>query len=87
MKLTDSLQKIGKMKDSITIGLLGGLIGAIFMDISNLLIFMAGKAETLYGHIAGGFLVAPFRTKKRKNFILDLTTYSTSTSGRRIRQH
>ncbi|HEY8909000.1 MAG TPA: hypothetical protein VIM51_01795 [Desulfosporosinus sp.] len=70
MKLTDSLQKIGKMKDSITIGLLGGLIGAIFMDISNLLIFKAGKTETLYGYIAGGLFVAPFRTKKRKNFIL-----------------
>jgi len=70
MKLTDSLQKIGKMKDSITIGLLGGLIGTIFMEISNLLIFKAGKTETLYGHIAGGLFVAPFRTKKRKNFIL-----------------
>ena len=70
MKLTDSLQKIGKMKDSITTGLLGGLIGAIFMDISNLLIFKAGKTETLYGYIAGGLFMAPFRTKKRKNFIL-----------------
>ena len=70
MKLTDSLQKIGKMKDSITIGFLGGLIGTIFMDISNLLIFKAGKTETLYGHIAGGLFVAPFRTKKGKNFIL-----------------
>jgi hypothetical protein len=70
IKLTDSLQKIGKMKDSITIGLLGGLIGTIFMEISNLLIFKAGKTETLYGHIAGGLFVTPFRTKRRKNFIL-----------------
>ncbi|TGE33705.1 hypothetical protein [Desulfosporosinus sp. Sb-LF] len=75
MKLTDSLQKIGKMKDSITIGLLGGLMGAIFMDISNLLIFKAGKTETLYGHIAGGLFVAPFRTKQRKNFILGEITH------------
>jgi hypothetical protein len=66
---------IGKMKDSITIGLLGGLIGAIFMDISNLLIFKAGKTETLYGHIAGGLLVAPYRTKQTKNFILGELTH------------
>ncbi len=66
---------IGKMKDSITIGLLGGLVGAIFMDISNLLIFMAGKTETLYGHIAGGLLVAPYRTKQTKNFILGELTH------------
>ena len=58
------------MKDSITIGLLGGLIGAIFMDISNLIIFKAGKTETLYAYIAGELFVAPFRTKQRKNFIL-----------------
>lgn len=75
MKLTDSLQKIGKMKDSITTGLLGGLIGTIFMDISNLLIFKAGKTEVLYGHIAGGLFVAPFRTKQRKNFILGELTH------------
>lgn len=66
---------IGKMKDSITIGLLGGLVGAIFMDISNLLIFKAGKTETLYGHIAGGLFVAPFRTKQPKNFILGELTH------------
>lgn len=59
-----------KMKDSICIGLIGGLIGSIFMDISNLLIFMAGKTETLYGYIAGGLFVAPFRTKQKKNFVL-----------------
>lgn len=70
MKQINSLQKMGKMKDSITTGLLGGFLGAIFMDISNLLIFKAGKTETLYGYIAGGLFVAPFRTKRRKNFIL-----------------
>ncbi|MDP4158697.1 MAG: hypothetical protein Q8911_02880 [Bacillota bacterium] len=70
IKLTDSLHKTGKMKDSITTGLLGGFIGTAFMHLSNLLIFKAGKTETLYGHIAGGLFVAPFRTKQRKNFIL-----------------
>ncbi|WP_407311272.1 hypothetical protein [Desulfosporosinus sp. SB140] len=75
IKLTDSLLRFGKMRDSITIGLLGGLIGTIFMDISNLLIFKAGKTEALYGHIAGGLFVAPFRTKRRKNFILGQMTH------------
>ncbi|ODA38801.1 hypothetical protein [Desulfosporosinus sp. BG] len=62
--------RFSRMKDTISIGLLGGLIGAVFMDISNLLIFKAGKTETLYGYIAGGLFVTPFRTKQRKNFIL-----------------
>ena len=70
MKLTDSLQKVDKMKNSITIGLLGGSIGAIFMEIYNLLLFKAGKTEMLYGHLASGFFATPFRTKKRKNLIL-----------------
>lgn len=59
-----------KMKDSIVVGLLGGLLGTISMNISNLLIFKAGKTEKLYGHIAGELFVAPFRTNQRKNFIL-----------------
>ncbi len=69
-KFISSLQNIVKIEDSITTGLLGGLIGTFFMDLSNLLIFKAGKTETLYGHIAGGLFVAPYRTKQRKNFIL-----------------
>lgn len=69
-KLTDSFPKTGMMKDSIMVGLLSGFIGTACMEISNLLIFKAGKTETLYGHIAGGLFFAPFRTKQRKNFIL-----------------
>lgn len=70
LALIDLTKKLKKPKDSITIGLLGGIIGTIFMDISNLIIFKAGKTETLYGHIAGGLFVAPYRTKQKKNFIL-----------------
>jgi hypothetical protein len=70
MKLTELLPKNGKMKDSITTGLVGGFIGTVAMHISNYLIFKAGKTETLYGNIAGALFVAPFRTKQRKNFIL-----------------
>lgn len=70
IKLISLIHKTGTMKDLIATGLLGGLIGTAFMDISNLLIYKAGKTETLYGHIAGGLFVSPFRTKQRKNFIL-----------------
>jgi len=68
--IMDLLRKNGSMKDPIAIGLLGGLIGTIFMDLSNLIIFKARKTETLYGYIAGELFVAPFRTKQTKNFIL-----------------
>lgn len=71
LKWTDSFySKKGMMKDSITTGLLAGLIGTTLMEISNLLIFKAGKTETLYGHIAGGLFFAPYKTKKRKYFVL-----------------
>lgn len=70
ISLIRSFLKIGKMKDPVVTGLLGGLIGTFFMEISNFLIFMAGKTETLYGYIAGGLVVSPYRTKQRKNFIL-----------------
>lgn len=70
MKLTDSLRKIGKMKDSITIGLLGGLLGTISMEVTNGLIFKAKKTEVTYGQMAGQLFVGPFRAKQRKNFIL-----------------
>ena len=66
----NSIQKIGKMQDSITTGLVGGFIGTVFMDISNTLLYKSRKTEGLYGHIAGQMFVAPFRTKQRKNFIL-----------------
>lgn len=70
MKLTDSVLRIGKMKDSITTGLLGGLIGTIFMDASNMLLYKAKITEATYGHASAQLFVAPFRTKQRKNWIL-----------------
>lgn len=59
-----------KIKDSIVLSLFAGLIGTIIMDISNLFLWKTRKAETLYGHLAGSLLMAPFRTNQRKNFIL-----------------
>ncbi|MHB8126426.1 MAG: hypothetical protein ACYDEJ_12465 [Desulfitobacteriaceae bacterium] len=70
IKLISSMQKIGKMQDSVITGLLGGLIGTVVMDISNFLIFKIGKTEALYGHVSGQMFVSPFRTNQRKNFIL-----------------
>ena len=54
MKLTSLLLKTSKTKDLIITGLLGGFIGTIFMELSNLLIFKAGKTEMLYGHLVSG---------------------------------
>lgn len=62
--------KFFKKQGPIVIGIFGGIIGTLCMEISNLLIFKAGKTETLYGHIAGSLLVSPRRTNQRKNFIL-----------------
>jgi len=71
MKFTGSVQKLGKMRDSITTGLLGGLIGAIFMSLSNILLYKTKKTEVkTFGQIAGQLFVAPWRTKQRKNMIL-----------------
>lgn len=65
----------GKLDDSLVLGLFGGFIGTLLMDLSNLFIYKAGKTETLYGHIAGGLLMAPWRTKQRDNFILGQLTH------------
>ena len=71
IKLTDSVKKIGKMKDSITTGLLGGLIGAVSMSVSHNLLYKARKSEVKsFGQLAGQLFVAPFRTKQGKNLIL-----------------
>ncbi|KLU64090.1 hypothetical protein DEAC_c39050 [Desulfosporosinus acididurans] len=64
------IKEFKKLQDSISIGLLSGLIGTMFMDISNFLIFKAGKSETLYGYIAAALFVPPYRTKQKKNFVL-----------------
>lgn len=64
------VNKMGKTQDSILIGLIGGFIGTVFMDISNELIYKAGKTEGRYANVAGQMFVSPIRTKQRKNFIL-----------------
>ncbi len=65
------LAKQGKcIKDTIALGTIGGFLGAAAMALSNFIIFKAGKTEILYGHIAGSIFMKPFKTNKRKNYIL-----------------
>lgn len=59
-----------KMKDSIMISLLGGLIGTTAMDISNALLWRTKKTEILYGHLSGSMIMRGFRTNQTKNFAL-----------------
>ncbi|WP_176716220.1 hypothetical protein [Desulfosporosinus sp. BG] len=59
-----------KLKDSLIISLLGGLIGTIAMDISNLLLWRTNKTDMLYGHLSGSIIMRGFRTNRTENFAL-----------------
>lgn len=59
-----------KIKDSMTLGLLGGFLGTIAMELTNFLLWRKGKTENLFGHLAGSMMMRAFRTNQRKNFIL-----------------
>lgn len=58
------------MRDTIILGLLGGLIGNITKDISNYLIYRAGKTEMLYGHYAASMISEPEEVHEKKHFAL-----------------
>lgn len=70
LNLFSKMQRVLKMKDSIAVSILSGLLGTLAMDTSNLIFWKKGKTETLYGHIAGSIFVNPFRLNQRKNFWL-----------------
>jgi len=70
VNLLSKMQRVLKMKDSITVSIFSGLLGTLAMDVSNLLFWKKGKTEALYGHIAASVYVSPFRTNQRKNFWL-----------------
>lgn len=69
-KLWHAISKLTKMKDSIMISLLSGLLGTISMDLSNTFLWRAKKTELLHGHLAGSMFMRAFRTNKTKNFAL-----------------
>ncbi|CAA7602898.1 Hypothetical protein DEACI_3721 [Acididesulfobacillus acetoxydans] len=64
------MKSMGKIKDSIALGLLAGLIGTLTMDTSNWILWRRRKTESLLGHLAGSMLVGKWRTNRRKNFLL-----------------
>src|SRR5665647_2042125 len=70
LNLFSKMQRVLKMKDSIAVSILSGLLGTLAMDTSNLIFWKKGKTETLYGHISGSIFVNPFRLNQRKNFWL-----------------
>lgn len=65
-----TIQKVLRIKDSITVSLASGILGTLAMDVANFLLWKSKRTEALYGHIAGSVLVRPFRTNQRKNFWL-----------------
>jgi hypothetical protein len=63
-KFLESFGNLGKLQDSVVISVIGGLSGALPMDISNFLLWRKGKTENLYGHVAGSMVTSKFQTNK-----------------------
>ncbi|MDA8221962.1 DUF6789 family protein [Desulfosporosinus sp.] len=77
MKLLHSLDQVSKfissgkkMRDSIPIGFISGLMGTIAMDLSNLMFKKTGLSEKTYAQYAGSILMRPFRLIFMENRIL-----------------
>jgi hypothetical protein len=76
MKVIDNIGRItkflsvgNKMNDSIPIGFLGGLMGTIAMDLSNLFFKKTGLSEKTYAQYAGSVLLSPFRLIFKQNIL------------------
>ena len=61
---------MGKIKDSILLGILSGLIGTTCMDASNFILWRNKKTEGLLAHFAGSMIMRPNKLERGKNFIL-----------------
>lgn len=76
MKLLDNLKVIKylsvgmKMRDSIPIGFISGLMGTLAMDLSNLIFKKAKVSEKTYAQFAGSVLMTPFRLIMKENKVL-----------------
>ena len=75
MRIFDNIDRLTKfysvrktMKDSIPIGFIGGLIGTIAMDLSNLMFKKTGLSEKTYAQYAGSVMLSPFRLLLGKNY-------------------
>ena len=76
MRILDNIDRLTKfysvgktMKDSIPIGFLGGLMGTIAMDLSNILFKKTGLSEKTYAEYAGSVILSPFKLLKRQNYL------------------
>lgn len=87
MKVFNKIDRITKflnvgktMKDSMPIGFLGGLMGTLAMDLSNMIFKKTGLSEKTYAQYAGSVLLSPFRLIFKQNVlfgqILNLITGS-----------
>ncbi|AET67476.1 hypothetical protein Desor_1842 [Desulfosporosinus orientis DSM 765] len=74
-------QKTPRIKDSVVLGLLSGLIGTIPMDIIDSVFWMFGKHEMLYGHLAGSMIFRPIRTNRKENFLIGHVMHLLTGSG------
>ena len=72
---------MNKMKDSMMVGILGGLIGVTCMDISSYLLWRNKKTESLHGHLAGSMIMNPMKLNKRKNFLIGQIFHMSMASG------
>ncbi|WP_407311962.1 DUF6789 family protein [Desulfosporosinus sp. SB140] len=82
-RILSVFKSVHKIKDSIVLGLIGGLAGTIVMDLSNFFLWRTNKTEGLYGHLAGSMIMRSFRTNQTKNFLLGqiLHTFTGATLG------
>ena len=70
-----------KIKDSMVVGILGGLLGVTCMDISNIILWRNKKTEGLYGHLAGSMIMKPYKLNKGRNYLLGQIFHMTVGSG------
>lgn len=57
------------MRDTITLGVISGLIGNFAKDLSNYFIWRARKTELLYAHLAGSIFSTPESVHETGNFV------------------
>ena len=50
-----------KIRDSMAVGIVGGLIGVVCMDISSYILWRNKKTESLHAHLAGSMIMNPFK--------------------------
>ena len=70
VKLLGLTNRLGKMRDLMLIGMMGGFIGTVAMDLMSLLFYLTRKSENTLAHIGGSMIVGKSRIGQRKNTLL-----------------